>query len=106
MYALLYTMNEYYLAQEGFQYVNTGFRSIYHDTGHQEFLMKKFGFEMARTRLHLHFRPYFGQLLQVARPFQGAIARLVPKAKPLFELMRLRCPPSRGLGKACAQQPD
>ena len=89
-YALIYKMNEYYLAQEGFQYVNDGFRSISHETGIQEFLIKKFGFEKAYTGLHVHYRPPLGQLIRLARPFRPAITRILPKANALFELDRLR----------------
>lgn len=88
-YALIYKMNEYYLAQQGFQYVNDGFRSILHETGIQDFLIKKFGFEKAPTGLHVYYRPPFGQLLRMARPVRGLIGRLYPQANALFELNRL-----------------
>lgn len=88
-YALIYKMNEYYLAEQGFQYVNDGFRSILHQTGIQEFLIKKFGFEKAPTGLYLHFRPPYGQILRLARPFRRPLARFYPKAGALFELDRL-----------------
>jgi hypothetical protein len=89
-YALLYTMNEYYLAQQQFDYVSDGFRTISHETGIQEFLIKKFGFEKAKTGLHIHFRPPFGQLLRMAQPFRPLAESLCPKMKALFELNRLR----------------
>lgn len=88
-YALIYKMNEYYLAEHGFQYVNDGFRSILHQTGIQDFLIRKFGFEKAPTGLYLHFRPPYGQLLRLARPFRRPLARFYPKAGALFELDRL-----------------
>lgn len=90
-YALIYKMNEYYLAEQQYQYVTDGFRSILHETGIQGFLIRKFGFEKARTGLHVHYRAPFGQLLRMARPFRGPIARIYPKANALFELDRLRC---------------
>jgi hypothetical protein len=89
-YALIYRMNEHYLAQKGFQYVNDGFRSISHETGIQDFLIKEFNFEKAYTGLHVHYRPPLGQLLRMARPLRGTIARLYPKANALFEMDRLR----------------
>ncbi len=88
-YALIYRMNEYYLAEQDFEYVNDGFRSILHQTGIQEFLIKKFGFEKAPTGLHLYFRPPFGQLLHLARLFRRPLARFYSKADALFELDRL-----------------
>jgi hypothetical protein len=92
-YALIYRMNEYYLSQKGFQYVNDGFKSIVHETGIQEFLIRKFGFEKAYTGLHVHYRPPLGQLLQAVRPFRTAVTTLCPKTKALFELERLRLHP-------------
>ena len=89
-YALIYTMNAYYLKEKSFTYVNDGFRSISHDTFIQDFLIKNFEFEKAYTRLHVHYRRPFGQLLQMARPLR-ALAKLVyPKVDALFELDRLR----------------
>ena len=92
-YALIYRMNEHYLAQEGFGYVSDGSRSISHKTGVQDFLMKEFGFEKARTGLHVHYRWPVGPLLRAARPFRGVLAKAYPKADALFELDRLRMRP-------------
>jgi hypothetical protein len=88
-YALIYRMNEHYLAQEGFEYVTDGFRSISHETGVQDFLMKEFGFEKARTGLHIHYRWPLGPLLRMARPFRGVLTKVYPKADALLELDRL-----------------
>ncbi|SFV55954.1 hypothetical protein MNB_SV-12-1792 [hydrothermal vent metagenome] len=44
-YALIYTMNEYYLNQKKYLYVNDGARSIAHNTNIQDFLIKKFNFK-------------------------------------------------------------
>ena len=92
-YALFYRMNEHYLAQEGFGYVSDGSRSISHKTGVQDFLMKEFGFEKARTGLHVHYRWPLGLLLRAARPFRCVLAKAYPKADALFELDRLRMRP-------------
>lgn len=89
-YALFYRMNEHYLAQEGFEYVTDGSRSISHDTGVQDFLMKEFGFEKARTGLHVHYRWPLGPLLRAAWPFRSWLAKAYPQAEALFELDRLR----------------
>lgn len=85
-HALFQAMNEYYLAQQGFQYVNAGFRSIHHPTDIQDFLIHKFGFEQAPTGLHVYFRRPIGTALRALRPFRGAVGRIFPRAKPLFEL--------------------
>ena len=91
-YALFYRMNEHYLSQAGFGYVNDGSRSVLHDTGIQDFLIREFGFEQARLNLHIHFRPLFGRLLHVARPFRRFASTCSPKAAALFELERSRVP--------------
>lgn len=89
-YALIYRMNEHYLAHEGFDHVTDGFRSILHETGVQDFLIKEFGFEKARTRLHVHYRLPLGPLLGIAKPFRGVLTKTCPKAEALFELDRMR----------------
>ncbi len=90
-YALIYKMNEYYLADQGFEYVSDGTRSILHETGVQEFLIQNFGFEKAPMGLHVHYRWPFGHALKIARPFRGIISKAYPPANALFELDRLRC---------------
>lgn len=89
-YALIYRMNEYYLEQEGFEYVNDGFRSISHDTNVQEFLIKKFGFEKAYTGLRIHYRFPLGYMLRIARPLRKVLTRAYPKSNALFELDRVK----------------
>jgi|APSaa5957512622_1039677.scaffolds.fasta_scaffold04237_2 hypothetical protein len=90
-YALIYRMNEYYLEQQGFGYVNDGFRSILHETNIQEFLIKNFGFEKAYTNLHIHYHPPLDLMLQLARPFRKILSKANPKLAALLELDRLRC---------------
>lgn len=92
-YALFYRMNEHYLSYSGFQYVNDGFRSISHDTGIQDFLIREFGFEKSYTNLNVYYRPPIGQLLQLARPFRSVAKAFYPKADAIFELDRLRIRP-------------
>lgn len=67
-YALVHRMNEYYLAEQKFEYVNDGWRSILHETGIQEFLIQKFGFEKVSSELCLSYRPPLGLIMaMVAR---------------------------------------
>ena len=88
-YALFTVMNEYYLVQKGFQYINAGFRSILHDTEIQDFLVRLFNFEQTKTNLHVHFRPPLGGLLRAARPFRAVARALSAKSVAMFELDRL-----------------
>ena len=88
-YALVYRMNEYYLGESRFPYVNDGYRSVSHDTGVQDFLIKKFGFEMACTPLHIRYRPWLNAALALSRLFGRRVAGLLPRARPLLECDRL-----------------
>ena len=54
-YALFYEMNSYYLNEKGFRYVNDGPRSMGHDTNIQEFLISKFKFKKAYSKLELYY---------------------------------------------------
>jgi len=55
-YALLYTMNEYYLNEKKYLYINDGARSISHDTNIQNFLIQKFNFRKAYCKLNVIYR--------------------------------------------------
>ena len=89
-YALIYRMNEYYLFENGFRYVSDGFRSVLHETAVQDFLITKFGFERAYTRLNVRYRFPLGGVISAARPFRKWISRVYPGAAALMELDRLR----------------
>ncbi|NLG34377.1 MAG: hypothetical protein GX548_03395 [Lentisphaerae bacterium] len=89
-YALFHVMNEYYLVREGFEYVSDGSRTLVHETGVQDFLIKEFAFEQAPMGLHLDYRPGFAAAVAVARPFRGLLSRLHPRARAFFELDRMR----------------
>jgi hypothetical protein len=68
--------------------VNDGFRSIYHPTNMQSFLMENFGFEKAYTRLHLYYRPPFGLLVQAGYRWRSVLGRIDKRLAALFELER------------------
>lgn len=72
-YALLYTMNQYYLGQKRVQYVSDGQRSILHDTNVQDFLEKEFDFERRYLRLHIYTYP-------VVRHAIMALSRSIPRS--------------------------
>ncbi len=94
-YALIYTMNQYYLEDQGFEYVSDGFRSVLHQTGVQQFLIDKFGFERAYTGLHMHYRFPLGAAVQLLRPARALVRKMSPSVGALLELDRLRV---RGCG--------
>jgi len=74
-YALIYTMNEYYLNQKKYFYVSDGARSIAHDTNIQDFLIKKFNFRKAYCRLNIVYQKDIAVLVKVLYPFRGIISR-------------------------------
>jgi len=89
-YALIHTMNEYYLDRNGFQYVNDGSRSVYHETNIQDFLMRKFGFEKAYATLHVYYSWPLRWLVSLAYPFHAHLGHLNRRLKALLELERCR----------------
>lgn len=80
-YALIYRMNEHYLKERGFRYVNDGYRSILHETEFQSFLKEKFGFRNAHTQLHLRYRyPAISAAITLAPILQKIDARFTALA--------------------------
>ncbi|MAO72354.1 MAG: hypothetical protein CMD02_07620 [Flavobacteriales bacterium] len=55
-YVLYFQMNQYYLNQNSFKYVNIGARSLLHKTNTQQYLIEKFNFRKAYCNLHLEYR--------------------------------------------------
>ena len=75
-YALIYTMNEYYLNQEKYLYVNDGARSIAHDTNIQYFLIKKFNFKKVYCKLNIIYRWDIKIVISLLYPFRSIIKKL------------------------------
>jgi len=75
-YALIYTMNEYYLNKKKYLYVNDGARSISHETNIQEFLIKKFHFRKAYCRLNIVYRWDIGLFIKLLYPFRKIIKKI------------------------------
>ena len=89
-YAVVYRMLEHYLGRGGFQYVNDGFRSIYHQTNMQSFLIENFGFEKAYTKLRLHYCSELGWLMRLGYPARALLGRMDMRLAALFEQERCR----------------
>ena len=68
--ALIYTMNQYYLNEKKFRYVNDGARSISHETNIQSFLIQKFKFRKAYCKLNIIYNKPVGFLVRVVYPFR------------------------------------
>ncbi len=74
-HALIHTMNEHYLRQRSFDYVNDGFRNILHPTGVQKFLVEHFACEHAYTNLFLHYRPWVAAVMSLPGPLKRVAGR-------------------------------
>ncbi len=72
-YALFYKMNQFYLEQNGFEYVNDGFRSLTQHSDIQQFLVRELGFEYAPTRLVFGCNRWLGIGLGLVSPFSKMI---------------------------------
>ena len=75
-YALIYTMNEYYLNHKKYRYVSDGARSISHDTNIQDFLIKKFNFRKASVKLNVAYRWDISILVNILFPIRGILKRI------------------------------
>jgi len=92
-YALVYSMDEYYLKKNNFEYVNDGFRNILHDTNIQEFLIKNFNFFKQPTKLYLYYKPIINLIVRTVYPFRNLIASdklILPKVKAMIKLEEVR----------------
>jgi len=74
--ALFYSMNEYYLKEMNFDYINDGARSISHETNIQSFLMQKFKFRKAYCKLNIIYSPRIKFILSIIYPFKSIISLL------------------------------
>jgi hypothetical protein len=90
IYALIYAMNEFYLGQQGFQYVNDGWRALVHESHVQAFLTAKFGFAHRYRRLQINFHPALKLLLGLTAPLAGRLARLDRRLAALYALQSCR----------------
>ena len=75
-YALFFIMNQYYLNEKNFLYVNDGAKSISHDTNIQTFLIDKFKFRKAYCKLHVIYRWDIGLAVKLSYLFKLFIPRV------------------------------
>ncbi len=55
-YALFHTLSAEYLKNREFNYISDGYRTLLHNTGIQDFLIRKFGFYKLPLKLNVHIR--------------------------------------------------
>lgn len=86
-YALFQTMNEHYLNEKGYKFVNDGARSIAHQTNVQDFLIQKFKFRKAYCKLHVIHKPWLERLVQASYPFRKLFDKLPTAAAKRFSTL-------------------
>lgn len=89
MYALIYKMNEYYLKEQNFEYVNDGFKTLLHDTGIQDFLIKKFGFKKQFVLLEIQYSFLLKIFIKMFYPFKKILSNIDKRFNALFELEKI-----------------
>lgn len=89
-YALIYTMNQYYLKDNKFEYVNDGFRNISHQTNIQGFLMEKFRFRKAYTDLYVLYRTYLSIYIKLTFPIRNILKKIYPRLGALYIMEEIR----------------
>jgi hypothetical protein len=85
-YVLIHAMNEYYLGQQRFQYVNDGWRSVLHDTDIQQFLIHNFSFRREPSSLRVFYTSGLSALMKMTYPFRGMSAKADRRVAALFAL--------------------
>ena len=101
-YALFYSMNRCYLGELCFKYVSDGARSISHSTEIHDFLISKFHFRKAYSRLRVEYVIWLRFLLIALAPFSPLISKvsLTPFQK-LTTLLTLE-----SIRRECSQNND
>ena len=89
-YALVYTMNKYYLKEQKFEYVNDGYKNILHQSNIQKFLMDKFKFRKKYTNLYAYYKPYLSIYLNVTFPIRNSLKGIHPKLDALYTMEEIR----------------
>lgn len=88
--ALLYEMNKYYLKDEGFSFVNNGFRNLLHKTGIQDYLINKFLYKKQPVGLKIHYRPVVGKCLSMTYPYRNVLGATYAPLRALYKLEEIR----------------
>ncbi len=89
-YALIYTMNEYYLVQENFDHLSCGFRTVLHETEFQKFLSKQLQLERMPTNLYIHYRFPIGAVMALPGPVRALLSRWSAKFAAVNQMHSFR----------------
>ena len=74
-YAFYQTMNDHYLGELGFSYLNEGLRNLVHDTNIYEFLESNFLFHKNYLELSLFYHPLYGKVFDLSKPALSCLGR-------------------------------
>lgn len=88
--ALIYKMNEHYLEELRFDYVNDGYRSLLHHTNIQDFLIKKFNFIKAGLSLRVYYKPLYNCIVKSLYPVREIVNKFEPRLSAILEMERIR----------------
>lgn len=89
-YALIHTMNEYYLKEKGFSYVSDGYMSLQHESNIQNFLIRNFGFYQKQVTLQITFAFPLNWIVLVGKPFKNLLMKLDQRFKGIFKINELK----------------
>ena len=93
-YVLFHEMNNYYLNNKKLKYVSDGARSISHQTNIHAFLVSKFGFRKAYSKLEVAYRFGLYPMIWCLYPFRkwlkGDSSEILKKVSVLLEQERIR----------------
>lgn len=70
MYGLYDARNKYYLEEMGYEFVDSGARTITEHSNIQNFLIDKMGFRKAYCRIKLYYTPWLAIVIKALYPFR------------------------------------
>ncbi|EGT3601054.1 hypothetical protein [Clostridium perfringens] len=95
-YALIYSMNKYYLEDRNFRLVNDGFRCLSHDTNIQQFLISNFNFRKQGVGLKIKYKSYIKIFIYITYPFRNILKKLDRRIGAIYKLEEIRKKTSGG----------
>ncbi len=75
-YLLFYEMEQHYLDEREFLYISDGARSLSHSTNIHDFLIGKFRYRKAHSRLHVLYNPWLRAAVIISYPIRNIIKKI------------------------------
>ncbi len=75
-YLIFYKMNEIYLSNNKYEYLNDGAKSFLHDSGVQDYLIRVHGFRRAYAKLNVIYHPVVWVAVKFLYPFKSILRSL------------------------------